>query len=210
MRVDAEKQTRLDTEQEQERPELKLKLYRLLLEKYADLINEKENRTVGEIKAFITKEDLTVQSIIEDFKNEDYSYDKDFLSVAKEVFDFVVKEISFVEPGLSVNFWLSPKEVFSSKVSDDEDLAIFLCCLLYGLDDEQAEVVIAELDNMKTHAFVLTKYGNKHYILDPSQKHSLEEFSGSMDDCLIKYSFQGTGLKRFLYKFNHSRYEQFL
>lgn len=186
------------------------KLYRLLLEKYADLINEKEKRTIGEIKALVNADDLTVQSILADFKKQDYSFPKGYQAVAESVFSFVQKEIKYVEPEINLNYWLSAKEIFVSKVGDDEDLAVFLCSLLLGLGDENATVIIVELDNLRTHSFVGTELGGKFLILDPSQKHSFQDFSGSKEDALQKYSFNGAKIKRFLYKFNHTTYEQFM
>ncbi len=211
MSVDAVKQTRLAFPGHKESQESqKLRLYKLLLQKYSDLINEKERKTVGEIKDLVSADDLTIQSIIQDFRKPDYGFSSDYLETAKKIFEFVSEEIGFVEAGVSINFWLSPKEIFSSKVADDEDLAVFLCSLLFGLGDGQAEVVIAELENLKTHAFVLTNHKGVFFILDPAQKHDFLAFSGTMEECLKKYSFNGAKLKRFLYKFNHSKYEQLM
>lgn len=186
------------------------KLYKLLLEKYAELINERERRTIGEIKALVNAEDLTVQSILADFKKPDYSFPKDYLAAAGKVLQFVQKEINFVEPEINLNYWLSAKEIFSSKVGDDEDLAVFLCSLLFALGDEKAAVIIAESESLRTHAFVATEFEGKFLILDPSQKHGFHDFSGKKEESLQKYSFKGAKIKRFLYKFNHNTYEQFM
>ncbi|MBN1940543.1 MAG: hypothetical protein JW772_00005, partial [Candidatus Diapherotrites archaeon] len=190
--------------------DLTLRLQRLLLEKYAELINESERRTIGEIKGLVNSDDLTIQSILADLKPDEYKHPKDYVAVASAVFDFVKSEINYVSLELNLNYWLSPKEIFSEKVADDEDLAIFLCSLLLGLGDEKASIVIAELDNLKTHAFVITEIDNKFFILDPSQKHGFHDFSGERDKVLLKYSFGDAKIKQFLYKFNHSNYEQFV
>jgi len=191
-------------------PKLQIKLYRLLLEKYADIINEGEKRTIGEIKALINGEDLTIQAILSDFMPEEYSFEKDYSKTASLVLKFITSEIEYVDHELNLNYWLTPKEIFTNKVGDDEDLAVFLCSLLLGLGDEKAEVVIAELDNIETHAFVITELENKFYLLDPSQESKFDEFSGKKEDVISKYSFNKAKIRRFLYKFNHSNYEQFL
>lgn len=191
-------------------PKLQIKLYRLLLEKYADIINEGEKRTIGEIKALINGEDLTIQAILSDFMPENYSFEKDYAKTASAVLNFITSEIEYVDHELNLNYWLTPKEIFTNKVGDDEDLAVFLCSLLLGLGDEKAEVVIAELDNLETHAFVITELENKFYLLDPSQESKFKEFSGKKEDVVAKYSFTKAKIRRFLYKFNHSNYEQFL
>lgn len=189
---------------------LQVKLYKLLLDKYADLINESEKRTIGEIKTLVTSDDLTIDAILSDFKKEDYSFERDYLKIAPKILEFVTAEIEYVDPDLNLNYWLTPKEIFANKVGDDEDLAVFLCSLLLGLGDENAEVVIAELDNVKTHAFVITEIKGRFYLLDPSSKNEFNKFSGKKDEVLIKYDFNGTKIRRFLYKFNHFNYEQFL
>ena len=186
------------------------RLYRLLLEKYAGLISEKEKKTIGEIKALVNAEDLTIQSIASDFKPEGYAFPKGYEQAAQNALDFVKKEICFVEPEINLNYWLSPKEIFSSRIGDDEDLAVFLCSLLYALGDEKASVIISELDSLRTHAFVATEFSEKFFILDPSQKHGLHDFSGTKEESLKKYSFKGAKIKRFLYKFNRTAYEQFM
>ena len=190
--------------------ELKLRLYKLLLQKYSEIINEKEKRTIGEIKSLINGEDLTIQSILEGFKKEDYSFETGYPAAAEKAFRFVSREIDFVELDLSLNYWIEPKEIMTSKVGDDEDIALFLASILLGLGDEKAEVVIAELDNLKTHAFVITEIGEKFYILDPSQKHEFAEFSGKKEEVLLKYDFNNAKIKRFLYRFNSKNYEQFI
>ncbi len=191
-------------------PGLRLKLYKLLLKKYAPLINREETKTVGEIKGLINKDDLTVQALAMQFKPENYSYEKHFLQAAKKAFEFLKKEIRYVNPELDINFWLTPAEMLANKVADDEDLAVFLCSILFALGNENASVVIAELEDMSTHAFVLMEFNNKVYFLDPCQEHEFEEYSGNLMDLLKKYSFQGKKLSRMLYKFNHFEYRQFI
>jgi len=185
-------------------------LYRLLLKKYSNLINEHEKCTIGEIKGLVNADDLTIQSILSDLKPEGYEFKESYLETAEKVFKFVSEEIKYVDLELNVNYWLSPKEIFSEKVSDDEDLAVFLCSLLLALGDENAAIVVCELDNLRTHAVVVTNFNERFIMLDPSQKHSFTAFVGSRGDVLQKYSFQEAKIKRFLYKFNHSTYEQFV
>ncbi|MBI2598062.1 MAG: hypothetical protein HYW50_02600 [Candidatus Diapherotrites archaeon] len=188
----------------------KFRLYELLLYKYADIINEFEKKTVGEIKAMVNADDLTVQSIVQDFRKENYVFEKDYFESAKKAFEFISNEITFVKADLDVNFWLSPKEIMNKKVGDDEDLAVFLCSVLSALGDKKAEVVIAELENLTTRAFVVTEMRSKFFILDAAQKKPFEEFSGAKTEVLAKYSFSGAKIKRFLYKFNFEKYEQFV
>jgi len=187
-----------------------VKLCRYLLEKYADIINEREKRTIGEIKSLVDGNDLSVQSFIADFKSNDYSFQANYESALKQVFDFTKKEISFVDAELNINYWLTPREMLETKVADDEDLAVFLCAAMKALGDNKAEVIIAELDNLKTHAFVVTELNGNFLLLDPAQEHDFEEYLGEKTAVIKKYSFQKQKIRRFLYRFNHEKYEQFL
>jgi len=207
---DEEQDPALAQESGQKEKILQARLYKVLLEKYADLINEKERRTIGEIKALVNAEDLTIQSILVDFKKQGYSFEENYLDSAEKVLQFTQNEITYVEPEINLNFWLSAREVFSAKVGDDEDLAVFLCSLLFGLGDQNASVVIAELGSLTTHAFVATEFKGKFFIFDPSQKHELHDFAGEKEEAIKKYEFKGAKIKRFLYKFNHDTYEQFM
>ncbi|MDD4467793.1 MAG: hypothetical protein PHF68_01435, partial [Candidatus ainarchaeum sp.] len=190
--------------------EKEVKLCRYLLGKYAEVINEHERRTIGEIKALVDGTDLSIQSIISDFKDPSYSFQEDYLIVLKKVFDYVQKEIEFVDVDLNVSYWFSPKEIIEAKVADDEDLAIFLCALMKALGDSRAEVIIAELDDLKTHAFVITEFKEDFILLDPAQKNLFENYFGKKAEVLKNYSFKNQKIKRFLYRFNSEKYEQFL
>ena len=187
-----------------------MKLCEYLLNKYADIINEREKRTIGEIKALVDGSDLTIQSFVEDFKSPGYRFSEDYEKALKQTFDFVKKEISFVDVDLNVNYWLSPREILEVKVADDEDLAVFMCATMKALGDSTAEVIIAELENFKTHAFVLSEVGTDSIILDPAQDHSFEDFKGNKAEIIKTYSFEKQKIKRFLYRFNSQKYEQFL
>ncbi len=197
-------------EEKQKEKNRQFKLYKFLLEKYEDLINDSEKKTIGEIKGLVDEEDLTIQSILSEIKPQGFEFKKDYLNTAKKALEFINSKIECVDPGLGINFWLSPKEILELKVSDDEDLAVLLCSVLAALGDEKAFVVIAEMDDLSTHAFVITELNNKFFIIDPCQEKTFEEFSGEKTSVLQKYSFNGAKIKRFLYKFNNKEYEQFL
>jgi len=190
--------------------ENKLKLCKFLLQKYADIINEREKRTIGEIKVLVDGTDLSIQSLAQDFMGAHYEFESEYEQALRETYKFVIDEISFVNIDLNLNYWMSPKEVLEQKVADDEDFAVFMCSLMKALGDDKAEVIIAELENLRTHAFVTTELNQKFLLLDPSQNKGFDDFFGKKADVLSKYSFNGQKIKTFLYKFNSDKYEQFL
>ena len=189
--------------------EKKLSLSNHLLRKYSDLINEKEKKTVREVKALVNPDDLTIQSIVEKFKPENYSYEKDFSSVARKLFDFCQTELTYSKLDVPLSYWLSPTELMSLRTGDDEDLSVFFCSMLNAIGNK-AFVIISELIDSSSHSFVFTNYNGKVFIFDLSQKHSFEEFSGNEVDVLRKYSFNGNKIKGFLYKFNSDEYKEFI
>ena len=188
----------------------RLKLYRLLLKKYSETINEKEEKTIGEVKAMVNADDLTIQGVVAGFKGEGYDFEKGYPDAAKQAFEFVKKEIHYVKADIDIDYFLSPVEIMTEKVADDEDQAVFLCSLLLALGDEGASVLIAELENLSTHAFVVIEYDEKAHFLDPTQDHSFDEFSGQTEEVLKKYSFNNKKIKRLLYKFNRYEYKSFI
>lgn len=190
--------------------ENEFRLAKYLLEKYTDLINEKEQRTIGEIKELVSGKDLTILGLVEELKVKPYTFKENYLESLKNVFSFIKKEIKFVEAEINLNYWLSPREIMESKVADDEDLAVFLCACCKSLGDEKAEVIIAELDNLKTHAFIISEYDTKFLLIDPSQEQEVTTYYGEKTQVLAKYTFQKQKINRFLYRFNFEKYEQFL
>lgn len=199
-----------DQKKTEAKTENESKLAKMLLRKYAQTINEKETKTVGEIKELVNKKDLTIQAIIQDLKPENYNFEKDYLQTAEKVLEYLNEEIEYAKADFGINFWLEPKEILEAGVSDDEDLAVMLCSALFELGDDKAQVVITELDNLTTHAIVITEHKGNFYILDPSQKHHVEKFAGKKETALAEFEFKNAKIKRFLYKFNAENYEQFL
>ncbi len=186
------------------------KLAKYLLEKYSDIINEREQRTIGEIKELASGNDLSVQALVDEFKEKPYSFEENYEKALQNTFDFIKKEISFVDSNINLNYWLSGKEILEIKVADDEDLAVFLCSCMKALGDEKAEVIIAELENLKTHSFVITELNGEFLLLDPTQEDSFEKYKGQKIEVIKNYEYQKQKIKRFLYRFNWSKYEQFL
>ncbi len=185
------------------------RLNSLIIQRYSQLINSHEEKTVGDVKALISMEDLTIQSLAQSFTQQNYKFESHYMQAAEHVYNYVKDEIRYVGGDIGVSFWLSPKEIVSEKIGDDEDIAVFLCSILSALGDSEAEVVVAELDDSATHAFVMTSFRGSHFLLDPVQKRHFREFSGQRKDVLEKYSFNGIKVRRFLYRFNREKYERF-
>jgi hypothetical protein len=190
--------------------ETKLSLYRLLLDKYAELINTHEQRTVEQIKSVVNPDDLTVQSLALQFKPQKYEYERDYLFTLHQIYEFITREIQYVPNDLNINFWLSPKEILTHKVSDDEDLAVLLCSTMHALGDTRAQVYIMEMENIFTHAMVITEINEKTLLLDPCLQHGFFKYYGEKPKIFQKYRFNGQKIKRAVTRFSPNSYEQFI
>ncbi len=186
------------------------KLAKYLLEKYADIINEREQRTIGEIKELASGNDLSTQALVEEFKEKPYSFEENYEKTLRKLFDFIRKEITFVDTDINLNYWMSGKEILEIKIADDEDLAVFLCACMKAAGDTKAEVIIAELENLRTHSFVITELNGEFLLLDPTQDKPFDEYKGQKIEVIKNYEYQKQKIKRFLYRFNSTKYEQFL
>lgn len=187
----------------------RLVFYKMLLDKYAELINQAEQRTVGQIKGLVNTDDLSTQNLVAQFKPAEYKRERDYLFTAQQIFEFLTREIKYVPNELSINFWLSPKEILQNKVSDDEDLAVLLCSALHALGDGKTFVYVMEMEDLRTHAVVITEANEKTLLLDPSVPHGFFKYYGDKAFVFKKYQFEGKKLKRALYRFNAGTYEQF-
>lgn len=184
-------------------------LYKFLLQKYSGQINQIETKTIGQLKMLISDSDLTLQSLASEFKTDPYTFEINYLDSCQKAFEFVCREIEFVPIDMDLSFWLSAKEILSIKISDDDDLAVFLCSLLYCLGDENASVLLMQLEDLDVHAVVVSEFQGQFILLDACQKHTFGKYSGKKEEVLKRYSFNGKKIKKLLYKFNHSEYEQF-
>lgn len=188
----------------------RLTFYKMILDKYTPLINEKEQRSIEQIKGLINPDDLSIQTLLLQYKPEPYTFERDYLFAAQQVFEFIAREIKYVPNDLSMNIWLTPKDILTHKVSDDEDLAVLLCTALRALGDAKAAVYVMELEDLRTHAVVMSEINEKTLLLDPSVGHGFFKYYGDKSSVFKKYRFDGKKLKRALYRFNAETYEQFI
>ncbi|MBR9707400.1 MAG: transglutaminase domain-containing protein, partial [Candidatus Diapherotrites archaeon] len=183
---------------------------KVLIERYADFINKKEAKTVGEIRAMIDPSNLTIQSMIKRFKEglQSYAFEADYLVVAQRAFEYVQKDIVNIKRSIDISFWMYPEDVIKTKSGDNEDQAMFLCSILRALGDPAAYIRVVKLDNGSTHSIVMTKLKEKDLLLDTTADHKFEQFLGDESDLLIAYNYKGSKIANFLYKFNDKFYEE--
>lgn len=176
--------------------EIKLRLCRLIIDRYRDKIEEYETKSVSDLKALIQPRDETIaqlrESISENF--HPYVYEEHFLQAAKMAFETVSSFRTIPAP---VSFWLAFSEVQELMAGDEIDKSIFLCSLFRALGSENAKVFVTDTRN----SYVLFQYSGKSFVADHSSAEIAEKGAGgqAMD------SLRG----KILYAFNDKEYEDF-
>ncbi len=158
--------------------ETKLKLYMLIASRYKDLINEKEHKSISEIRMKCSpyREQIKKlkQKIIGNVVN--YSYESDFAHVADRVLDYV-KEIKNFE--LLISFWMDFGEIDEIKAANPLDKAIIATALLRALDSPNARVAATK----KNRFYVRFEYNGKKYLINPQNGSMI---SGDDVDKMLK------------------------
>jgi hypothetical protein len=188
----------------------KEKYYRIILEKYKDEINNKERKTISEIKSMVKPSDLTIKSIVSKNKPIGYDYNKDYLNTLRKIYNYLKSEISVIKNDLKLLFWLDFPQIIKYQIADEQDISTLLCSIMKALDDENAYIYVVLLEEEKTHAFIKTKYKNKHYIFDLTQKVPFDTFKEDDENKLFEnYNFNNKKIIRKIYKYNNRDYYNF-
>ncbi len=176
--------------------ELKLRLYRLIIDRYRDKIEEYETKSVSDLKLLIQPRDAKIaemhESIIEDF--HPYVYGEHFLSAAKMAYSYIS---SFRTLSAPVSFWLAFSDIQEIGAGDEIDKSLLLCSVLRSLGSENAKVFVTDTRN----SYVLFQFEGKSFVADHSQKELLQFDDGQS----ALSSLRG----KLLYAFNDKDYEDF-
>ena len=122
--------------------EEKLRLYLLILNRYKDLIREKESKTISEIRQLVSPyESGFIKSMKSEFVKENYNYENDFFTAVEEVIEYMnkIKACEFTIP-----FWMSFEEINELKITDSANKAIFFAALLRSFGSEDVKVVVTK------------------------------------------------------------------
>lgn len=181
--------------------------YEQILSKYKDLINEKERKTIAQIKATVDPNDLTIKGIVSKYKPIGYEYSKDYLETLRKIYSFLKTEIDVVKTNIKILYWLDSTSVLKNKIADDQDASALLCSIMQTLSDPEAMIYVVLLEDDNTHSFIKTKYKNTFYIFDLTQKGPFEMFVNIDEKKLIEdYNFNGLKIKKIIYRYNQNNY----
>jgi len=139
--------------------ELRLKLFRLIIDRYREEIEEHENKTVSDLKGMILPHDpiivKTRDSLLESFRP--YIYEEHFLAAAKMCCEYVA---SFATISPPVAFWLTFSDMRSIMAGDEIDKSILLCSLLRSIGSPDARIFVTNTKN----SYVLCSFAGKFHL----------------------------------------------
>ncbi|MCX8197302.1 MAG: hypothetical protein N3G80_03240 [Candidatus Micrarchaeota archaeon] len=176
--------------------QLKLKLYKLIIDRYKEQIEKYETKTVSELKAMVLPYDKTVEQIRETLLSDfhPYIFSEHFLDAAKMAFQYVSSFQTITSP---VSFWLSFQEMHLLHAGDEIDKSILLCSLLRSLGCEQAKIYVTD-----SRSSVVVFFFQDKWFLASHKENNLKEFSSEKD---ALSAIPGKPL----YAFNDKVYEDF-
>lgn len=184
--------------EEHENLEVSGRVYKLLVERYAEHINKNEIKTIPELKQLVNPSDETIISVKNSLKADS---EENFASKAFEY----VKKLDLVELDSDVSFWLSPKEIIELQASDSFDKAIFLCSLLQS-DNIKAKIRVLEFSDSSRRPIVTFELNEKNYVAEFTSNLLKQE---SADEFEKEIKFGDSVFVKVLFEFDDKNYEDF-
>jgi hypothetical protein len=176
--------------------DIKLRLYRIIIERYREEIEAHEMKSVSDLKGMVQPHNEKIisirDSILETFRP--YVYDEHFLPAARMCFSYVS---SFRTTAPPVSFWLEFSEMNELLAGDEIDKSILLCSLYRAIGSENAKVLTTDTKN----TYVVFEFGGKHYLSDHGRKEPVE--SSGWQECV------GFVKGKVIYSFSDKEYEDF-
>ncbi len=172
-------------EAENERLKRLNQIYLLIISRYKDYIEEKEEVAVAELPRLVMPNSQLVEKKAKEIQDSipNYFYEANFKEASIAAFTFVQKGID--EIMLPVQFWLTPEEAMSFSCGDGMDRNILLCSLFIALGNPSARVLVVM--NMAGKVIrVYYDYNGTFTIFDLASG-SIGEFGGK-DEMLRQFS----------------------
>ena len=175
---------------------LRLKVFRLIIDRYRELIEAQEQRSVSDLKGAVQPGNESIMAMRESLTSgfHPYVHAEHFPQAARMAFEYVS---SFRTLSLPVSFWLDFSEMQSLMAGDEIDKSILLCSLLRSLGSESAKVVVTDSRN----AYAVFEFGGRSFVAD----HSKSQLVEAPSDKEARAGLSGKPL----YSFNDREYEDF-
>ena len=166
--------------------ETTLKIYRVILNRYKDLIGEKESHSISVIRQRVSPYNDTIRNTRNSITSNiiGYEYRKDFFTAAQAAVNHIRKmetcEFAFT-------FWMDFKDMEELKVATAYDKAIYLAAILRSLGSENVRVLVTKKDN----PYVKFVWNTVDYVFSPQTGSLLvgEDTLKLFKDDQVSYSF---------------------
>ncbi len=188
----------------------KIKYYEIIINKYKDVINENERKTISQLKDMVRPNDLTIKSVVSKFTPIAYDYNKDYTNTLRKVYNYLRTEIDVVKNDLKIIFWMDFSKIIRDKVCDEQTISVILCSAMQGMQDSMASIEVVLLEDDKVHSFVTTKIKETHYILDIVQNLPFDTYKGTdIGKLYEEYRFNDRKIVKKIYSYNHLDYTDY-
>jgi len=129
--------------------ETRLAIYKLVINRYKDLISEKESRSISQIRQAVSPYNDFIRSLRERMLKDTipYEYKRHFFTAAERALSYIrgIRTCEF-----AFTFWMDFKEMDSLRIATSMDKALLLTALLRAFESEDARVLVTR----KGRAFV--------------------------------------------------------
>ncbi len=164
----------------------KLSLYRLVINRYKQIINEKESRSISEIRQLVSPYTPFIEKLRDGFLSDiiPYTYKNHFFIVAERAISYI-REIKTCQ--FAFNFWMTFDEIAAQKVATSMDKAILLAALLRSLQSEDAKVLVTRHNKI----YVKFSWEQNNYLVSAESGSMLsgDDVNSSFTDDSVIYSF---------------------
>ncbi|MFH1221950.1 MAG: hypothetical protein V1492_02595 [Candidatus Micrarchaeota archaeon] len=141
-------------------------IYLLMLGRYKDLINEKETKTITEIRSLINPRHPFIEQLRKKMIPEDYSYEKNFSTALSKAVEYM-RAIETCE--FAVSFWMTFEEMDKLEAADTPNKSLLFASLLRSFGAESTRVLVT-----KSGAYYVTfLYDGRNYLFSPKNNSLL-------------------------------------
>lgn len=143
--------------------ETRLKIYLLILNRYKDMIAEKESKTISEIRQLVSPYN---NEFLKRIKAEilsdmpDYSYENNFFAAVEKAIEYMKK---IKTCGFAIPFWMTFDEINELRITDSANKAVFFAALLRSFGSENVKVLVTK----SRKQYVRFEFAGDTYVFVP-------------------------------------------
>jgi hypothetical protein len=166
--------------------ETKLDLYRLVLKRYSDIINDKENLTISETRQRVSPYHDVIRKVREEVTKDMVPYHS-----KTQFFDASQRAVTYVRQmktcEFAFSFWMDFEDMDRLKIGTAMDKAVMLAAILRALESDDVRVVVTK----RSKAYVRYSWEGKQYLFVPESGSLMvgEDAMKVLANDLPSYSF---------------------